>query len=189
MVMLILGCLIFFGVHSIHIASPGTRGQMVARWGERGWMLAYSLAAAVGLILIIMGYGAARETASLLYVPPAWGRAASGVLMLPVFPLLLATYLPGRIQRGVRHPMLWGVVLWAVAHLLSNGSWADVILFGAFLLWAVADLLSYLYRPAREIHRLPASPWNDIISIVAGLLLYGLFVLFLHRWVTGISLM
>src|SRR5690606_32971072 len=100
---------------------------------------------------IILGYGAARTTAGLLYVPPAWGRALTGILMLPVFPLLFATYLPGRIQRALRHPMLWATVLWAAAHLLSNGGWADIILFGAFLVWALADLLSYLYRPVRKI--------------------------------------
>lgn len=188
MMMLIIGCVIFFGVHSIQIVKPAARSRYVARWGEQNWKLIYSALAGVGLILIIVGYGAARPTAGLLYVPPGWGRSLTGILMLPVFPLLFATYLPGRIQRMIRHPMLSAIVLWAIAHLLSNGGKADVILFGAFLVWSVADLLSYLYRPVRDIPRLPASRWNDLISIVAGLAVYALFVVAAHRWVTGIAL-
>lgn len=188
MTMLILGCLLFLGVHSLLIAWPKVRDAAVARWGEAAWKISYSVVAGVGLVLIIIGYGAARPVSGLLYVPPAWGRSATTVLMLPVFPLLLATYLPGRIQRAVKHPMLLATALWAFAHLLTNGGWADAILFGGFLVWAVADMLSFTYRPAKDIPRLPATRSNDILVVVGGLALYALFVVSAHGWITGIDL-
>lgn len=188
MMMLVVGCILFFGVHSVQIVWPNARADGVARWGEPAWKIAYSVIAGVGLILMIVGYGAARQEAGVLYVPPAAGRSLTSILMLPVFPLLFAAYMSGRIQRAVRHPMLWATVLWAIAHLLANGGWADVILFGVFLVWALADLQSYRYRTVREIPRVPAKRWNDLVAVVAGLAVYALFVVAAHRWVTGIPL-
>ncbi len=188
MLTLIAGSLLFFGVHSVHLISPQTSSKAVSRWGQNRWKLVYSLVAAAGLILIIVGYGGARKDDAMLYAAPGWGRTATFMLMLPVFPLLIATYLPGHIQRRVRHPMLWATVLWALAHLGANGSWADVILFGSFLLWALADLASFRYRPPKEIPRLPSGRWNDVVSIIGGLAVYGLVVAAAHRWLTGIPL-
>ena len=188
MTMLILGCVLFFGVHSVHFIAPGARDAWVRRLGKRRWMGLYSVIAGIGLVLIIAGYGAARQDPSLAYVPPTWGRSVAGILMLPVFPLLLATYMPGRIQRSVRHPMLWATILWAAAHLLANGNWGDIILFGSFLIWAIADLLSFFYTPSKDIPRLPAKPWNDAIAVIGGLVIYGLFLVAIHRWLTGVGL-
>lgn len=185
---LIIGCLLFFGIHSIQIVSPELRTTMVQRHGEHLWQLGYAIVAAVGLTLIVLGYGQARQASPLIYAPPLWGRHAAMLLMLPVFPLLLATYFPARIQRAVRHPMLIATCLWAAAHLLANGGLADLILFGAFGAWAILDLLSFSWRPARNIRRFPARPYNDVIAVAAGLLLYGFFVLSAHRWVTGVPL-
>lgn len=188
MLTLIAGSLLFFGVHSVHLVLPKTSSRVISRWGHNGWKLVYSLLAAAGLILIIVGYGSARHDAAMAYPAPSWGRTAAFVLMLPVFPFLFATYLPGHIQRWVRHPMLWATVLWALAHLSANGSWADVILFGSFLLWALADLISFLYRPQKEIPHLPPRRWNDVVSLIGGLAVYGLFLSAVHRWLTGIPL-
>ncbi len=188
MSILIIGCLLFFSVHSIQIVVPGARAAMVQRHGERLWQLGYAVIAAVGLILIVLGYGQARQVSALIYAPPIWGRHTAMLLMLPVFPLLLATYFPARIQRTVRHPMLIATCLWALAHLLANGGLADLILFGAFGAWAILDLLSFSWRPARSIRRFPVRPYNDAIAVVAGLLLYGFFVISAHRWVTGMPL-
>src|SRR5690606_2407649 len=188
MMMLILGCVLFFGVHSVHFVAPAAREAGLRRLGKKKWMALYSVIAGIGLVMIIIGYGAARQDPSPVYVPPAWGRSAAGVLMLPVFPLLLATYMPGRIQQFVRHPMLWATILWAAAHLLANGNWADIVLFGAFLVWAILDLLSFLYRPAKDIPRLPPKRWIDAIAVIGGLVIYGLFLVAIHRWLTGIPL-
>jgi len=189
MIMLVFGCIIFFGIHSVQIALPALRARMVARMGKSKWMLLYSAIAGIGLALIIIGYGAARHESTLLYLPPTWGRSVAIWLMLPVFPLLLAAYLPGKIQSRLRHPMLLATLLWATAHLLANGTVADAVLFGSFLVWALAELLSFLYRPEKRIRRLPAKRWNDVIAIVGGLVIYGLFAAGGHQWLTGIALM
>ena len=135
----------------------------------------------------VWGYGLARQAPVVIYVPPSWLRHLSMLLLVFVFPLLLAAYLPGRIQRVTRHPMLVATKLWAVAHLLANGALADVLLFGAFLAWAVADRISLSRREPRPVPAAPASRWNDLIAAVVGLGLYVAFVFGGHLWLIGVS--
>ena len=187
MTLLILGLILFLGVHSVSIVAPGWRDTMRARLGEGPWKGLYSLISIVGFALLIVGYGAARAQPELLYVPPAWLRHAAMLLLVPVFPLLLSAYLPGRIKSAAKHPMLLAVKLWAAAHLLSNGSVADVLLFGGFLAWAVADRISMKHRVQRPLPGPAPSPRNDGIAIVAGLAIYLVFVFGGHAWLIGVS--
>lgn len=187
---LLVGLVVFLGVHSISIVAPGWRAAQVARLGEGPWKGLYSVLAAVGLGLLIFGYGAARQSPVVLYTPPPALRHLALLLMLPVFPLLLAPYLPGRIQAATRHPMLLAVKLWATAHLLANGTLADVLLFGGFLLWAVADRISVKRRApggAGSAPHAPRRPVNDAIVVVVGLAPYALFVLRAHQWLFAVS--
>lgn len=186
MLVMILGLILFIGVHSIAIVNPGWREQMIARFGEVPWKAVYGLIALAGLILIVTGYGDARATPSALYTPPVWMRHISLLLMLPVFPLIFAAYLPGRIQSATKHPMLAGVKLWAVAHLLANGTVADVLLFGSLLVWAIADRISLKRRTQPAVPGAPPSKRNDLIALGLGLALYVAFVLFLHLWLFGV---
>lgn len=180
---LILGLAVFFGVHSISLLALGWRNRVAERLGSRVWQGIYSVIALLGFYLLVTGYGAARSSAAVLYVTPSWLHYVAAVLMLPVFPLALASVLPGRIRARAGHPLLLATMLWAVAHLLTNGSAADLLLFGVFLVWSVAVRLSLVQRPARPIRVLPASPVNDAIVVVGGLALYAVFVLWLHaRW-------
>lgn len=190
MLLFLIGLAIFLGVHSVSIVAPGWRAGVVARRGEKWWKGVYSLVAGVGLAMLVIGYGLARREPVLLYSPPAALRHLVLLVMVPVFPLLFAAYLPGRIRRTVKHPMLLAVKFWAAAHLLANGMLVDVILFGAFLAWAVADRISVKHRSAAEAHAAPAappSPWNDPIAVVGGLAVYAMFVLWAHRWLIGVS--
>jgi uncharacterized membrane protein len=122
----------------------------------------------------------------ILYAPPYWLRYVTFFLMLPVFPLALAAYLPGEIKTATRHPLLAATKFWATAHLLSNGSLAAVVLFGSFLAWAVVDRISLKRRVQAPIQTLPASPFNDAIAIIGGLALYIVFVWRLHLWLIGV---
>ena len=187
MLQLILGLGLFLGAHSIAIVRPGWRAQAIARGGEVPWKLGYAVVSAIGLVLIVLGYGAARADPILLYQPPLWMRHVTLLLMVPVFVMLLAAYLPGRIRTTLKHPMLAAVKLWAVAHLLANGTLADVLLFGSFLIWAVVDRVSLKRREAPAVPGAPAGKWNDLIAVVGGLLLYVAFLLFLHRWLFGVA--
>ena len=188
MIELIAGLVIFFAVHSVSIVNEPWRDRMVAQLGERTWQGVYSLLAIAGFVLMVRGYGIARLDPVVLYSPPLWLRHVAMLMLVPVFPLLLATYLPGRIQAATRHPMLIATKLWAFAHLLANGMLADVLLFGCFLAWAVADRISMKRRIQRPVPGIPPSKLNDIVAELLGLVLYVLFVFWLHGWLIGVSL-
>ncbi len=186
MTLLILGLILFFGIHSISIAARATRDGLLQRLGEGPWKGLYSLVALVGLVLIVLGYAAARQQPVLLYQPPTWMRHLSLLLLVPVFPLLIAPYLQGHIKRVTKHPMLLATKLWATAHLLANGNLADVLLFGAFLLWAVADRISLKRRGAVTTVASPKVA-HDAIALGVGLALYGWFLVQGHQWLMGVA--
>ena len=186
MATLILGLLIFLGVHSARIVVPAWRERFVRTRGEGVWKGVYALAAAIGFALVVVGYNAARGTPLVVYTPPAAMKHFALVLMVPVFPLLLAAYLPGRIAAATKHPMLLATQLWALAHLLANGNAADLLLFGGFLVWAIADRIAVKHRPpAAPAQRTGAR--NDAIAIAGGLVVYFAFIGGLHRWLIGVS--
>jgi uncharacterized membrane protein len=187
MIPLILGLVIFVGIHLVPTAT-GTRGNLTARLGENAYKGLFSLVAFVGLILIVYGFGQARYAASgnpMLWDPPRWTRHVTMTLMLPVFILLAAAYLPGRISAAVKHPMLLSVKLWAFAHLLVSARLANLILFGGLLAWAVYDRIS-VKRRALPIESGPAR--NDIIAIAIGLLAYAFMLLYGHTLLIGVPL-
>jgi len=185
---LILGLLIFLGAHSIRILGPGWRAAQITRWGERPWRGLYSLAAAVGLALIIWGYHLAQAQPVVLWAPPQWMRQVGALLTVPAFVLLAAAYVPGnRIKAALGHPMLAGVKLWAFAHLLANGTLAAVVLFGAFLVWAAADFASARRRDRRAGTRYPAGTVvGDAAVVVVGLVAWAAFAFLLHGWLIGV---
>lgn len=182
---LLLGMAIFFGMHSVCIAAPKLRDQMAAH-NPLGWRLVFTVLSVVGLILIVRGYGEARLSPTELYTTPGWMHYVSAVLLLPVFILFLAPYFPGRIRAATKHPMLVATKLWALAHLLVNGMLHDVILFGAFLVWAVADRISMKRRVQRPLPGAPESNTNDIVIVVVGLALYGVTVVWAHEVLFGV---
>lgn len=188
MTLFIVGLALFLGIHSIGIVAPAWRDAQVARRGEAVWKGLYSVASVLGFVLLVYGYGLARQTSPVLYAPPLALRHFTLLLMVPVFPLLLAAYLPGRIQSAVKHPMLAAVKLWALAHLLANGTLVDVVLFGAFLAWAVLDRIAIKRRAQpRVVPGAPRLAANDAIAVVGGLALYGAFVMWVHLWLIGVS--
>ena len=184
---LVAGLVIFLGAHSTSIFAPAWRDRMEQRLGTPGWKLLYGLVSIVGFVLIVRGYGLARAAPVAIYTPPDGLRHLAALVMLPVFPLLLAAYLPGRLQTAAKHPMLAAVKVWAVAHLLANGNLADLLLFGGFLAWAVADRISLKRRAPRPVPGLPKSSFNDVLVIVGGLAIYVWFVAWAHARLIGVS--
>jgi len=191
MTTLVIGLVLFFGVHSISIVSRPWRDSMAVRVGPNAWRAIYSVLSLVGFYLIVRGYSIARHDPIVLYQAPHALRWVTAVLMLPVFPLLIAAYAPGRIKATVKHPMLAATKLWAIAHLLVNGTLADVLLFGGFLVWAGLDRVSVGRRPE------PARPMfggkerersnsADVVAIVVGLVLYALFIGWAHVKLFGV---
>ena len=188
MPLLIAGLVLFLGVHSVAIVAPSFRTRTIQRMGEGAWKGLYALISLAGFVLICYGFGLARQAPVVLYSPPTWLRHLAFLVMLPVFPLLIAAYLPGRIKTAAKHPMLAAVKFWAFAHLLANGSLADVLLFGGFLAWAVVDRISVKRRATPQVLRTaPPGPWNDAIAVVLGLAVYALLIGWAHVRLFGVS--
>jgi uncharacterized membrane protein len=183
MVWLILGLLLFLGAHSVRIVADGWRSRTLERVGEKAWKGGYTLISLLGLGLIVWGFAQARQQPLPLWpVPPAGLRHLAGVLMWVAFVLLAAAYVPGNhLRPRLGHPMLLSVKVWALAHLLANHTLADALLFGGFLLWAVA-----CYRAARARDRaaglVPApGTWGATLATLAvGTLLWAGFGFWAH---------
>lgn len=179
----IVGLVLFFGIHSVRIFAPDRRMRFIGDHGMNAWRGVYSVVAIVGLILLIWGYGWAHRTAPVLYVTNFNLVYVTAVLMFFAFISLASFHMPaGRIKATLKHPMLVAIKIWAVAHLLVNGDVASIVLFGSFLVWAVADRISEKRRLKAGETKNPVfvSYRFDVISIVIGVVLYGLFVWKLH---------
>jgi uncharacterized membrane protein len=188
MSMLILGLVLFLGMHSVRIVADGARSAFIARHGAGPWKGLYTLVSLVGFGLIIWGYGQARQDPVVLWASPLWARHLVGLLMLPAMVLLVAAQVPGNgIKARVHHPQVLAVKTWALAHLLANNTLADLLLFGGFLLWAVLD-----FRSARQRDRAagtvypPGQPARTAGVVVAGLALWAVFAFGAHQWLFGI---
>lgn len=188
MTLLLLGLLLFLAPHSVRIFADDWRAVRIARMGENAWKGVYSLLSLAGFGLLVWGYGETRALPELWH-PPVWTRHLAALLILPAFVLLVAAYLPGtRIKAALGHPMVAGVTLWAVAHLMSNGRAGDLLLFGAFLAWAWLDFLAARRRDRRSATRYAAGPWaRDALAIGIGAAAWGLFAKWGHLWLIGVA--
>jgi uncharacterized membrane protein len=189
MTFLVLGLVIFLGLHSTRIVSESGRERAIARVGEGPWKGIYSLVSAIGFVLIVWGFARGRYDAPQLWTPPTWGRHITMLLMLVAL-ILFASFLFKRSHIAVitHHPMLWAVVLWSLGHLCANGSAADLLLFGAFLLWSAADLASSYARERRKGIVYPEPQLSATAgAVVVGLVVYALLIGGLHLWLFGVS--
>ena len=182
MALLILGMAIFFSVHLVP-SFAGLRRRLVGWKGEPVYLICYSLAAAVGLALIIYGKTTAAYTP--IWDLPKWVNHLTLAAMLPAVILLAAAYVPNNLKRHVRHPFLWGVTLWALSHLAVNGDLGSLMLFGGFGAFAVFDMWSANRRGAEKSDKKLPRYW-DLILISAGSSAYCA-VLFLHPYVFGVA--
>ena len=192
MLPLLLGLLTFVGIHLL-ATQPDLRRGLIVRSGTTAYKTVFSLIATVGLILIVFGYHKAQTHLGknpMLWTPPAWGRHVTMALMLPVFPLLIATYLPGRIAAAVRHPMITAVKLWALGHLFVRGDAASLLLFGGLLAWAIFDRISLKRRETTGLVEVKSGGVvNDVIAVVGGLALYGFMLKWGHEALIGVRLL
>ena len=188
MLVLILGLVVFLGLHSLRIVADGWRAQTITRIGAQPWKGLYSLASLVGFGLIVWGFGLARQQPVQWWSPPLAMRHVAAPLTLLAFVLLAAAYVPGNgIKARLHHPMVLAVKVWALAHLLANGNAAHVVLFGAFLVWAVLNFSAARRRDRAAATVYPAgnaaaTTWVLIVGVGA----WAVFAFWLHGWLMGV---
>ncbi len=189
MTALMLGLIVFFGIHSVRIISDDFRTRQIEKVGIRTWRAMYAAVSLVGLVLIVVGYAEARGAPQVIWYPAPWLMHVAILLTIPSFILFAAAYVSGtRIRNKVGHPMLLGIKVWAFAHLIANGMLADVLLFGTFLVWGVAAYASARRRDRRDGTILPIGPLRrDLLAVVIGLVAWAVFALWVHRWLFGVA--
>ena len=185
---LILGLLMFLGMHSARIFAEGWRSQVVAQRGPGAWKGLYTVVSLVGFGLIVWGYGQARLAPQVLWASPTWTRHLAALAMWASLVLLVAAYLPGNgIKARLHHPMVLAVKVWAFAHLLANNTLADVGLFGGFARWAVLDFRSSRQRDRTAGTVYPAGTIGaTMATVVLGTALWAAFAFWLHTLLFGV---
>ena len=184
MTLLILGIIVFLGVHLLPTFHD-VRQTLIGRLGENGYKALFSLLSIVGFVLIVWGF--AKAPVIQIWQPPYWTRYVAMVLMLPVFVLLIAAYVPGQIKAKVKHPFVDAISTWALANLIANGDLSSIILFGSFLAWAVYDRITLKRRSDPGAPELPsAGHGNDVMAVIVGTLLYLALGFWFHPYVIGV---
>lgn len=186
MTALVIGLLLFLGAHSVRIVADPWRSATLARVGEGAWKGVYSLVSLAGFALIVWGYAQARQAPVPLWTPVPGMRHLASLLTLFAFVLLAAAYVPGNgIKARLHHPMVLGVKVWALAHLLANHTLADLLLFGTFLLWAVADFRSARRRDAAAgTSYPPGTATRTLLAVAVGLAAWAAFAFWAHAaWI------
>jgi uncharacterized membrane protein len=190
MALLVVGIILFLGIHLLRAVAPGFRQSMIDRLGKQGFMAVYSIASIATLVFLAYGFSVARTQTTVLYYPPAWASHITIALMLIALICFVASLLPaGHIAAKTKHPMVLSVKIWALAHLIANGDSASGLLFACFLAWGVFLRIS-LKRRARagEVNVRPfVSARSDLYAVVLGVLLWGLILWKLHEWIIGVS--
>ncbi len=187
---MIAGLVLFLGMHSVRIFADDWRAGQIAARGEKIWKGVYAAISLAGLVLIVWGFGLAREVPVPIWDPPAWLRHLAFLLNAAAFFLAAQNAGPvGPVTARLGHPMVLAVKIWAIAHLISNGNLADIILFGSILAWAVVDFSAARRRDRQAGTVRLAGPWrNDLIPGAVGLALWAAFIWGLHERLIGVSL-
>jgi len=185
---LILGLLLFLGMHSTRIVAEGGRTRFIAQRGAGAWKGLYTVVSLLGFALIVWGYGQARQAPVVLWTSPLWTRHLAAGLVLVAMVLLVAAYVPGNgLKARLHHPMVLAVKVWALAHLLANNTLADVLLFGGFLLWAVLDFRSARQRDrAGAVHYARGNTAATAVTVLLGGVLWAVLAFWAHGLLFGV---
>ena len=187
MSLLIFGLVVFLGTH-VFTTRREARAGLIARIGEGPYKGLYSLLSLIGIVLIAYGFARYRAAGMIdVWSPPIWTKHLAAALIWPAIICVVAAYIPGRIKTTLKHPMLVGIKLWALAHLIANGDLGSIVLFGSFLAWAVFDRITLKRRADAGGLSIPNGGMrNDLIAVVVGTLVYVALGLWFHPWAIGV---
>ncbi|MFY7982679.1 MAG: NnrU family protein [Limnohabitans sp.] len=189
MLQLLIGLVLFLGIHSLQSVAPQWRQAAQQRWGDLGYKAIYASISLLGLYLLVQGYALARLDSTVLWTPPRGLQHATILLMWLAMVLLVATYMPANhIKSKLRHPMTLSVKVWALGHLLSNGNLADVLLFGGFLAWSVLVFRAARQRDRASMRSAPEGRLlGTLLAVVVGTGVWAAFLMGgLHVWLVGV---
>jgi len=221
---LVMAMAFFVGSHFV-LSSLPVRGGLIRMLGEQGFRGLYSVVALAALVWVVLAYG---EVPRRELWPDSQALRLTALVIMPFAAILLVAALPTRnvtmvggesvaddphptpgIMTITRHPMLNGVVLFALAHLLANGDSASAVLFAGLAILAVGGMMHIDYRRQRSM----GSAWGPIAMstsaipfvavlqgrthvdwagigvwrVVAGLALYAALIA-AHQWVGGVAI-
>jgi uncharacterized membrane protein len=188
MAILILGLVLFLGTHSTRIFAEDWRRATIARIGEKPWKGIFSLVSIATFVVLVWGYALARRQPVVVWMPPRGMAHVAALLTLVAFVLFAAAYVPGnQIKAKLHHPMILGVKTWAFAHLLANGTLADIVLFGAFLAWAIFDFIAARRRDrAAGTVYVAGKGSGTAIAVAVGVVTWAVFAFWLHGPLIGV---
>ncbi len=189
MIVLIVGLIVFLGIHAVRIVADDWRTQMIAKHGEKTWKGIYSVVSLVGFGLIIWGYILARDNPVPIWDPPIWTRHLA-VLFMAISLFLVAQNgnTQGPVSAKIGHPMTAGIIVWSAAHLSANGTLADILLFGSFLVWSLLVFVSARGRDAISGETRAVAGWGaDLKPGIVGLVLWAVFIWKVHEWLFGVA--
>jgi uncharacterized membrane protein len=189
LLIMVAGLVLFLGMHATRIPDDQRRSGMIARLGKNRYRTIYTAVSIVGFVLLVYGYGQARLDPVFVWSPPAATRHIAALLMLFSMILLAASFVPSNhIKTKLQHPMTLSVKVWALAHLIANGTLADMVLFGSFLVWAVLVFKSARKRavPMTFSGEGP-SKVGTLMTVVVGVLAWLIFAAWLHVQLIGVS--
>jgi uncharacterized membrane protein len=176
MTLLVFGVLIWSLTHLFPAMLPDTRGRLFNQLGENRYKGVFALGILLGLVLIVLGWRSVIPTG--VYAPPMAPNPLVSLLVLAALVLFAASAIPGNIRRYVRHPQMAAVILWGVAHLLTNGSNRAIVLFGGLTLWAVLEIFLCNKRDGEWQKPAKAAVKVDVITVAAGLVVFAVLAYF-----------
>jgi uncharacterized membrane protein len=189
MAILIVGLILFLGIQSLRIFANDWRTRRIARFGEGPWKGVYSVISLAGFLVLLWGFSIARREPIVIWTPPAALRHANALFMLVAFIFFAAAYVPhNTLKARFGHPMLLSVKIWAVGHLLANGTLDDIVLFGAFLVWAIISFIANKRRDRALGTVYPAATtMGNVVTVIVGVIGFLLFAFYLHSWWIGVN--
>lgn len=182
--LLIAGVVLWFVTHLLPSIAPAFRQRLIERLGNGPYRGVFALTIVAALTLIVTGWRTTPEM--YLYILPAWSRHVGIALMILSFVLIGAAQYKTIIKRFVRHPMLMGVFVWSVSHLLTNGTTRALILFGGLGIWALIEMPLISARDASYTKPVAPGLALELRGLAISAIIF-VIVIFLHPYFAGVS--
>lgn len=185
MSMLVTGVVLWAVIHLMPAVAPGFRQGLIDELGRNPYRAIFALLAVGSLVVVVLGWRSVPEVT--LYVLPPWTRSLGFILMVVAFVLIGASQYQTAIRRVIRHPMLSGVIVWSVSHLITNGTARAWVLFGGIGIWAALEIL--LINRRDDAYTKPVAPGfrGELVGVFISAAFF-LLALYLHPYFTGVAL-